>query len=693
MQTHFVILQNFTFKLWFNKKLNGLFFFLLSLLFFLSSCSKKENITQPELGVRAVKLLEADDLQFKDLNKNGKLDKYEDWRLPIDERVADLSAQMTMDEKVGFMLISTINMGTRSNDGDNSPFARNREVTSDLAENDVINETNFFTRQPLPEPTLSVSGTTKGILERHLRHFILRANTKAKTIAEWANNVQAVAETSRLGIPVLITSNPRNHITIDNSQGLSLGETGFSKWPGELGLAAMRDYDLTREFAEIAAKEWVATGIRKGYMYMADLATEPRWGRTEGTFGEDADLAAKMVREVVLGFQGEKLGPHSVALTTKHFPGGGPQKDGQDAHFDWGKDQEYPGGMMDYHLKSFKAAIEAGTSAIMPYYAVPVNTKYEEVGFAYNKGIITDLLRGQLGFKGIVNSDTGPIFMMPWGVESLSISERYQKAIDAGVDLFSGVADPSFLLKAVNEGLVSEARINESVARLLKEKLELGIFENPYVDIDAADSIVGNSQFQERANLAFRKSIVLLRNEDALLPFKPKTKVYFEKYMVSRRGSGDPHIVIVPEENSWDVEFVDSPEKADLVVLWLIPSTGGLFGSRGAEIHNELSKNNIDVEYVNKIKTQKPTAIAVNFSNPWVISEIDNGNMNTVLATFGTTTDALLDVLSGKFNPSGKMPFSIPASTEAVRNNLADVPGALEKEGYAVFNYDDGIGF
>jgi len=679
----FVLVSHFT-----NKYL-----VLFLLLFIINACGSKNDFVQPELSFRSSELINDDDYQFKDLNKNSKLDKYEDWRLTTDERVADLLSKMTLEEKVGLMMISTINMGGAPAERGPGGFGRNREVTSDLAEEDVINETNFFTRQPLPVPTLSVSGTTKGILDRNLRHFILRANTNASTIAKWANNVQEVAESSRLGIPVLITSNPRNHISIDNSTGLSLGETSFSKWPGELGLAAMRDFELTHEFAETAAKEWVAVGIRKGYMYMADLATEPRWGRTEGTFGEDADLAAKMVREVVLGFQGEKLGPQSVALTTKHFPGGGPQKDGQDAHFDWGKDQEYPGGMMDYHLKPFKAAIEAGTSAIMPYYAVPIKTEYEEVGFAYNKGIITDLLRGKLGFKGIVNSDTGPIFMMPWGVEDLSISERYQKAIEAGVDLFSGIADPTFLLETVNKDLVSEERIDESITRLLKEKFELGIFENPYVDEEAAESIVGNTHFQERANVAFRKSIVLLRNEDSILPFKPKTKVYLEKYMVTRRDSENPHIVIVPETNHWDVEFVDSPAKADMAVLWLIPSTGGLFGSSGSEIHNELSKNNIDVAYVNKIKTQMPTVVAVNFSNPWVISEIDNGSLNTFLATFGTTTDALLDILSGKFKPSGKMPFSIPASVEAVNNNQADVPGAFEKEGYAVFDFDEGISY
>ena len=251
-------------------------------------------------------------------------------------------------------------------------------------------------------------------------------------MADWANNLQALCETSRLGIPAIVASNPRNHVTVDASIGLSVGTTVFSKWPGELGLAAMRDLKLTREFAEIAAKEWSAVGLRKGYMYMADLATEPRWQRVEGTFGEDADLAAAMIREIVLGFQGTTLGKNSVAMTTKHFPGGGPQVDGQDSHFDWGKFAHYPGGQFEYHLKPFKAAIAAGTSSIMPYYSAPKDKSMEAVGFSYNKAIITDLLRKKLGFKGIINSDTGPIDMMPWGVENLSIIERYQKAIDAG---------------------------------------------------------------------------------------------------------------------------------------------------------------------------------------------------------------------------------------------------------------------
>ncbi len=527
-----------------------------------------QTFTQPALGTRTAPILKIKNYNFKDLNKNNKLDKYEDWRLPQAERIQNLISQMTIEEKIGFMLISTTRLAGDFSFQQNAPKA---EITNGFNEEDLVQNMNMFSKKPLPYPMLSASGTTKGVKEKHLRHFILRANTSAKIMAEWANNLQALCETSRLGVPAIIASNPRNHITIDASIGLSVGTTVFSRWPGELGLAAMRDLPLTREFAEIAGKEWASVGLRKAYMYMADLATEPRWQRIEGTFGEDADLAANMMREVVLGFQGKTLGLGSVALTTKHFPGGGPQVEGHDPHFVWGQDQHYPGKMFDYHLKPFQAAIDAGTSSIMPYYAKPIGTQYEELAFAYNKAIIKDLLRGKMGFKGIINSDTGPIEMMPWGVEKLSISERYQKAIDCGVDIFSGSADPSQLLEVVKKGMVSEARINESVERLLKEKFDLGLFENPYVDAEMAQKTVGNAEYQKKADLALRKSIVLLRNDDKLLPISKKTKIYVESNYDNGRTK-TPITVIKPTANKWsNLEFVDTKEAADVCVYGLPP--------------------------------------------------------------------------------------------------------------------------
>jgi beta-glucosidase len=660
-----------------------------ALLFFCTSLLTAQAPAQPELGHRSAPLLQKNGLAFKDLNKNGQVDAYEDWRLPLEKRVQDLLKRMTLEEKTGFMIISSIRM-----EGDNTftPELPKRELSSALEERDVYSTVNMFTRKPLRDTFLNIAATTKGVANLHLRHFILRSNASARLTAEWANNLQALAESTRLGIPAIVASNPRNHVTVDASMGLSQGQTVFSQWPGELGLAAMRDLELTRSFASIAAREWAAVGLRKGYMYMADLATEPRWERTEGTFGEDADLAADMIRAITLGFQGERLNPQSVALTIKHFPGGGPQVDGQDPHFEWGQDQHYPGKRFDYHLKPFQAAIDAGTSAIMPYYAKPIGTPFEQVAFAYNKAVIHDLLRKKMGFTGIVNSDTGPITMMPWGVEGLSLVERYEKALKAGVDIFSGGADPAPLLETVRSGRISEKRIDESVARLLREKFALGLFENPYTQPEAAARLVGNAEFQKQGDLALRKSIVLLRNEAQLLPLKPKTKVFFERHYDNRRGAA-PYAPILPENNPWNLEFVKTPEEADVILLWLIPNNGGLFGSTGQPIDIRLSNNKIDVQRVNALRALKPTVIAVNFSNPWVVEEVDAPRAPSFLATFGTTPDALLDVVSGRFSPTGRMPISIPTSKAAVDQNLSDVPGYLKAGNYALFKFGDGMGY
>jgi beta-glucosidase len=671
--------------------MNFFSFILFASLLVSSPVRAQQGPVQPVLGTRGVAILREQSLHFKDLNKNHRLDPYEDWRLPTDKRVDDLLRQMTLAEKVGFMLISTTRMAGDYAFQPNAarPNAPKAEITSGFNEEDLVQPNNIFTRQPLPVPILSAAGTTKGVTQYHLRHFILRANPPARVIAEWANNLQALCEASRLGIPALVASNPRNHVTLDAAVGLSVGSTAFSTWPGELGLSAMRDPALTREFAQTAAREWTAVGLRKGYMYMADLATEPRWQRIEGTFGEDADWTSRMIREIVLGFQGEKLGTTSVALTTKHFPGGGPQVAGLDSHFDWGKFAHYPGGNFEYHVRPFRAAIEAGTSAIMPYYSAPKGNGFEEVGFSYNKAIIQDLLRKKLGFTGIVNSDTGPIEMMPWGVETLTLPQRYQKALDAGVDLFSGTADPTILLETVKQGLVSEARIDESVRRLLREKFALGLFENPYVDVEKAQRVVGSEAFRKRADLAHRKSIVLLRNDARLLPLKAKTKVYFETDYDNGRG-GSPIRVNQPASPPPGLTFVATPDDADVVLLWLMPSTGGLFNATSKPIELSLSKNHIDVAHVNDLLKRKPTVLVVNCTSPWVLDELDPA-ATTLLATFGTTPDALLDVVRGAFKPTGKLPFTLPASEKAVLENKSDLPGNQEGKGYALFPFGHGL--
>ena len=669
-----------------------------------------QKVVQPVLGHRSVEILKVDKLEFKDLNKNGKLDKYEDWRLSPEERSADLLSKMSVEEKAGFMLINTVSMiGSKKAEAEglvasdfNETGGQGRGGFGAEPANSGAGRTQTTTGATGVAGVLANmsggGGVTKFVKDYNNRHFIYRMNESAKNTAEWANKLQALCESQSLGIPAIVASNPRNNITVNASLGTSAGATIFSAWPGELGLSAMHDLKLTREFADMARQEWLAVGLRKGYMYMADLATEPRWSRVNGTFGEDAEWVAKMITEVIYGFQGEKLSASSIALTTKHFPGGGSGEDGQDSHFEWGKKEVYPGGMFENNLIPFRAAIKAGTSSMMPYYSLPSGTKYEEVGFAFNKGAITDLLRNEMGFKGIINSDTGPLTGMPWGVEKLTKQERYKKAIEAGVNLFSGESDPAMLLEVIKNGMVDMSYIDNSVIRLLNEKFEMGLFENPYVDADAAEKIVNNAKFKERADLALRKSIVLLQNENKALPVQSKTKIYFETYSKGPKDKlSEPGVVYNSNDNKYPVTFVNTPEEADVVLLWLVPTGNSLFGSTGAPVSISLSKCSVDVDYVNSLTAKKPTVLVVNYTNPWVISEIYNdktkGNFKAVLATFGTTHDALLDVVTGKFNPTGKMPFSTPVSDEAVTNQKEDVPGYLEEKGYALFNYNQGLSY
>ena len=667
---------------------------LMNLLLACSPEAAKEEL-QPELAYRTVNILEVDQYQFKDHNRNGKLDPYEDWRLTDQERSQDLVSKMSLEQKAGFMLISSTRL---ENDWSFEKPQSSDPISSGFNEADLVRAINMFTRKPLDYPNMFAAGTTKDVTQFHKRHFILRANTTPKIIAEWNNNLQALCEGDGLGIPALITSNPRNHIAVDASIGLSLGKTAFSQWPSELGLAATRDLDLIRTFADIARQEWLSVGIRKGYMYMADLATDPRWQRVEGTFGEDAELAADIMKEIVLGFQGDALSPTSIALTIKHFPGGGAAEDGQDPHFDWGKREVFEAGMFENNLIPFKAAINAGTSAIMPYYSYPVHTKYPELGYAFNKKILQDLLREELGFDGIINSDTGPIDMMPWGVEDLSIVERYKLALEAGINIFSGTADPTQLLETLRKYPNLITQVDDSVHRLLLEKFRLGLFENPYVEVEQAVKTVGQASFQKQAALALRKSIVLLRNNkeegQALLPLAPQTKVYFETYLPQREGANS--IVFEPDNNPWNIELVDTPEKADVVLIWLHPKGKSLFQSDGSPLHVNLSSNNIDVNYIKALIAKKRCILAINYANPWAIDEIYDETSKTiggVLATFGTSPEALLDIITGVEPPSGKMPFSTPASDAKAQRQKSDLPGYQEEGEYALFHFGEGLSY
>lgn len=612
--------------------------------------------TRNNLGLlgKAAPELTQGGITFRDLNKNGKLDPYEDPRRPIEERVEDLLQQMTLEEKAG-MLFQTM-------------MFINKDGT--LKEKMGI--------IPLPQ-------ASDMIARRLMNHFNLLEGTDPRHLAEWHNRIQKLAEQTRLGIPVTVSTDPRHAFTQNPLTSMTGG--GFSQFPEQTGLAATRDVNLVQKFGDIARQEYLAVGIRLALHPMADLATEPRWARSNGTFGEDAELSAAMTAAYILGFQGATLGKDSVACMTKHFPGAGPQKDGEDAHFNFGREQVYPGNNFDYHLKPFEAAFKAETAQIMPYYGMPVGTPLEEVGFGFNKGVITDLLRGTYGFDGVVCTDWGLLTSMrlfgrdvmparAWGVEHLSLAERAQKIIEAGADQFGGEACPEVVIQLVREGKVSEERIDQSVRRLLRDKFRLGLFDNPFVDVEAAEKIVGQPEFQKVGELAQRKSIVLLKNDKQTLPLKSGLKIYVEN--------------IKPEAIKKYGEVVTDVSKADIAILRLNAPYEPRKGFLERLFHaGDLDFKEPEKSRILKMLSQVPTVVDIYLDRPAVIPEIAEKSV-ALMANFGANDEAVLDIIFGKFAPQGKLPFELPSSMEAVRKQKEDMPYDSENP---LFEYGHGLNY
>ena len=582
-------------------------------------------------------LMTQDGITFRDLNKNGRLDPYEDPRRPIEERVEDLLRQMTLEEKVGLMFHNVIPVG----------------MDGELVEG--MNWGRPFS-------------TLHNLLELNMNHYNVHALPEPRLAATWSNKLQKLAERTRLGIPVTVSSDPRHGYS--NLAGASEVTDAFSRWPEPIGLAATNDPDLVQEFGDIARQEYRAVGISAALHPMADLATEPRWPRIDGTFGEDAELSAQMVEAYIRGFQGKAIGPTSVSCMTKHFPGGGPQKDDHDPHFSYGKEQIYPGHNFNYHLPPFEAAFRAGTGQIMPYYGQPIGVEgIEEVGFGYNKAVITGLLREKYGFDGVVCTDwsllnelviDGKLIMeaRAWGVEHLSVPERAKKVLDAGCDQFGGEECPEIILDLVRSGQISEARIDQSARRLLRDKFRLGLFDNPYLDPEESAGIVGNPDFCAAGERAQRKSLVLLKQ--GVLPLSNRPNVYIEGYQT--------------DSLALYADVVATPEEADFALLRLVTPFQTIGEGFSSWFHyDDLDFKSPEKERLLEIMAKVPTVVAIHLDRPAVIPEIAEACAG-LIGSFGAEDAALLDVIFGHWNPTGKLPFELPRSMEAVKNQKADVP-------------------
>ena len=614
-----------------------LFSVLLIFLGFINYLKPLEKLKMKNSLYDEVKILKIDGEIFRDLNKNNSLDIYEDHRLDSKLRSDDLLNKMTIEEKVGQMF--------------HPPFTLKPDIWMLIYE-------------------IAIRGnksTEAQILFDNISHFNLYGNPSPAELANKINHFQEIASRSRLGVPITISSDPIHEVPKGGGVA-SFSVDGFSKWPSQLGFAATNDSLIIENFAQIVKEEYLAVGIRTALHPMSDLATDPRWARNFGTFGSNALLSSDMTIAYMNGFQGNTISSESVLTMVKHFPGGGPQQNGLDPHLYSGRNQTYPGNNFDYHLIPFKDAINNNLKVIMPYYGIPIGQTNEDVAMAYNEYILTDLLREELGFSGVICSDWGIITGRHWGVDELSIADRYEKSINAGIDQYGGETETSYLIKLIKENIISEGRINESVKRILVNKFELGLFDDPYVDENKINDRVNTKKNIEAGLEAQRKSIVLLENNGAL-PLKKGMKIFVDGL--------DSNIA-----KDFGV-LVKDPSDADVIIMYIHTVFNGNQESGLNRVFDNFLSTlfpNGDLNFNSEIHTRvenyskdKELIVVVDLNRPAILEDIKKLS-SSLIGTFGVSDRIMFEGIFGEFSPTGKLPFEIPSSMESVLNQKEDVP-------------------
>lgn len=729
---------------------------------------KYQNSEGPDIGVVSRRVIEKDGLTFKDIDGSGEVTPVNDWRLSPEERAAAYVRTLTVKEKIAQLFISDWRMGKYPTASPLSP--KNENIIFDesgiLDDGEIRNKT-IFGEQYLP-------GTTVLIKEWFNRHLILRANPSPEDLADWLNQMHAVAEECEHFVPVQVMSNSRN----ENGEvvfGMNDASGVFATWPGTMGIAAAvkgtGDMKIVDDFADCIRREWHAAGLRKGYMYMADCVTDPRWQRSFGTFGEDPALIAEIFEHLIPGIQGSAEGvtPEGVSMTVKHFPGGGARENGFDPHYAAGQWNVYatPGSLQKYHLPMFYPAVKYNAASIMPYYSKPAAGKsavqrdgegeeicFDPYGFAYNKVFIDGILRGKMGFRGYINSDTGIVHNMNWGVEMLDIPERIGFAVtQSGVDVISGLFDNEAGLEAYErasngyydshslpEGIrkedvvLTDESLNRAVTRTLTELFRQGMFEQPYADPQEAARVVADKSDWEKAAKVHRQSVVLLKNEDVLPLTTEKLsgkKLYAEAF--HKNAEAGVTATKALREMLQDVELTGNPAQADYCILMVSPSSGEYFnatpgyleldicedkevcnvtedGRPAGDTHREttLSGANRIPEIAAAVHRNGGKVIAnINIPLAWEVGNVER-NADALTAGFDTYPSATLDVIFGRFTPVGKLPITLPRGDEVLAVNSYgicvspnDVPGydkdqympdSLKDENGKAYAYRDAAG-
>lgn len=689
----------------------------------------------PTLGYSpksGINLLSVDGKVFKDFNNIGQLEPYADWRLSAEERAKDLASKLTIDEIAGLMLYSPQNKLPMLNDTyDGKPFEDSDAEVFDLSDSQI----QFLT-------------------EDNLRHVLVSKVDSPEAAARWNNKVQALIEGRTHGIPANNSSDPRHSAVADAE--FSAGNGGkISMWSSMLGLAATFDPQIVEEFGRIASIEYRSLGLATALSPQADLGTDPRWYRYGSTFGTEPKLVTDLTRAYCDGFQtseaeneiAEGWGYDSVNAMVKHWPGGGSGEGGRDAHYGNGKFAVYPGKKYETHKIPFIEGafkLEGKTSmasAVMPYYTISYDQTGENVANGFNKEIISDQLRDQVGYDGVICTDwlithdevhPGVHSGKPWGVEKMSVVDRHYKALMAGVDQFGGNNEKEPIIRAYEKGVAEHGeewmrqRFEKSAYRLLLNIFRTGLFENPYVDVEKTIETVGRSDFMDKGYHQQLRSIVMTKNRNALLPVSKSKKVFIPQ----RTSPAGPSFWRMEQpERTYDpvplhlledyYEKTNSPVDADFAIVFIESPHSLLMGYDKADVEaggngyipislqyedytaehsrkeslaggdpfesftnrSYLGKtartiNKCDLRLVEETRKQmgnRPVVLVVSMANPMVMKEVEP-LVDTILVSFDVQSQAIMDIISGRFEPSGLLPMQLPADMKAVEEHNEDEP-------------------
>lgn len=631
------------------------------------SFAEGETYTQPTLKPHSKSVLEVDGYQFIDLNGNGELDVYEDWRQDAETRAADLVSQMTVREKIAQMQHPTY---LPRADGKIAPYLK-----------DYCSEYGI------------------GML-------LIRELNSVEAAATTMNTIQEYAESSRLGVPVLVS--------MDSVHGLSY-VSGATVTPHNLALAATRDEALVTKLAEIARDEHLAVGVRMTLSPEADIASEPRWGRVMETFGEDPDLVTQMVTAQVVAFQNGRdgLNTGSIVACMKHFPGAGPQMEGKDTSPIISSEET-----LQIHLKPYYAALEVNVASIMPYYSVPLALDMENSAIG-SKATLQDLLRDEMGFTGIIQTDWGMIWAIQEALGTMTGEEvSDEEAILIGVtqSRVDGIGGESIRLidlmeEYTQEGKIDEAILTAAATRIVKVKFEMGMFENPYCDVDYAVSFVGNEENQKVNLQAAREAMTLLKNDGAL-PLNPDAK---QTILVCGPRAFDTDSLV----GGWS-SAQDGLTIADAVAAYAGENTTVLTEKEDVGVIKELAQQ-ADVIIVSigepsyqhdpvwgydtleivqsqqeileaAVASGKTVITVVTGGRPYILTWCDE-NTNAILEAYYPGAKggiAIAETLFGMNNPTGKTPMQFPRNMESVNAQEGDVSFDLENP---LYDYGFGLSY